>query len=135
MMIRYADENDFDELRKHDTHIEEQELRNSIKANRILLMLEHDILIGWLRYGLFWDNIPFINMLYFMEEHRGKGNGRQLVDFWENEMRSKQYKMVMTSTLSNEQAQFFYRKNGYIDCGSLLLPNEPLEIMMLKKLM
>ena len=34
----------------------------------------------------------------------------------------------------NEQAQFFYRKNGYIDCGSLLLPNEALEIILLKNL-
>ena len=45
------------------------------------------------------------------------------------------YKMVMTSTLSNEDAQFFYRKNGYVDCASLLLPKEPLEIIMLKNLL
>ena len=42
--------------------------------------------------------------------------------------------MVLTSTLSNEQAQFFYRKNGYTDCGSLLLPEEPLEIILRKDL-
>ena len=38
------------------------------------------------------------------------------------------------STLSSEGAQFFYRKNGYLDCGSLLLPGEPLEIILLKEL-
>ena len=41
---------------------------------------------------------------------------------------------VLTSTLSNEQAQFFYRKNGYVDCDSLLLPGEPLEIILRKEL-
>jgi len=49
-------------------------------------------------------------------------------------MKKNNHKIVLTSTLSSEQAQFFYRKNGYIDCGSLLLPKEPLEIILLKKL-
>ena len=49
-------------------------------------------------------------------------------------MLKKRYKQVLTSTLSNERAQFFYRKNGYVDCGSLLLPREPLEIILLKHL-
>lgn len=133
-MIRYASENDFAVLKKYDKHIDRSELKNSIKAKRVLIMFDNDIFIGWLRFNLFWDNIPFMNMLYFIESYRGKGNGKQLVDFWENEMRNHQYKMVMTSTQSNEQAQFFYRKNGYIDCGSLLLPDEPLEIIMLKNL-
>jgi len=43
--------------------------------------------------------------------------------------------LVLTSTLSNEQAQHFYRKLGYKDCGCLLLESEPsLEIILCKKL-
>jgi hypothetical protein len=38
---------------------------------------------------------------------------------------------VLTSTLANERGQFLYRKLGYHDCGGLLLPNEPLEILLL----
>jgi len=133
-MIRYAYENDFAVLRKYDKHIDEPELRNSIKAKRVLIMLNNDVFIGWLRFNLFWDNIPFMNMLYFLEKYRGKGYGKQLMNYWEKEMLESNYKRVLTSTLSNEQAQFFYRKNGYIDCGSLLLPNEPLEIILLKNL-
>ena len=44
------------------------------------------------------------------------------------------FRQVLTSTLSNEQAQFFYRKHGYADCGALLLPGEPLEIILRKDL-
>jgi ribosomal protein S18 acetylase RimI-like enzyme len=47
-------------------------------------------------------------------------------------MKKKGYEIVMTSTLSNEQAQHFYRKLGYKDSGSLLLENEPLEIIFTK---
>lgn len=133
-MIRYANGNDFEVLRKYDKHICDIELKNSINTKRVLVMLDNDRFIGWLRYNLFWDNIPFMNMLYFLEEYRGRGYGRQLVSFWEKEMIEGNYKMVLTSTLSNEQAQFFYRKNGYVDCGSLLLPDEPLEIILLKNL-
>ena len=49
-------------------------------------------------------------------------------------MKNKGYECVLTSTQSNEEAQFFYRKLGYIDSGSLLLPNEPLEIIFYKKI-
>lgn len=133
-MIRYASENDFELLKKYDKHIDKIQLKNMINTKNILIMFDNDSFIGWLRFSLFWDSIPFMNMLYFLETYRRKGYGTQLVDFWEKEMLKNKYNIVLTSTLSNEQAQFFYRKNGYIDCGSLLLPNEPLEIILLKNL-
>ena len=97
-------------------------------------MYEDDKFVGWLRYNLFWDNTPFMNMLYLLDNERGKGNGSRLVIFWENEMKQKNYEFALTSTQSNEEAQFFYRKIGYVDSGALLLPNEPLEIFLYKKL-
>lgn len=133
-MIKYADKNDFEILKKYEHCINESELKNIITAKRILVMYNNNVFIGWLRFNLFWDNIPFMNMLYFLKKYRGKGYGRQLLSYWEKEMLKNNYKRVLTSTLSNEQAQFFYRKNGYVDCGSLLLPNEPLEIILLKNL-
>lgn len=133
-MIRYADKNDFELLSKYDKHICETVLRNCIKEKRILIMFKDNIFVGWLRFNLFWDNIPFMNMLYFLENYRGKGYGSQLVSFWEKEMLKRNHKMLLTSTQSNEQAQFFYRKIGYVDCGSFLLPAEPLEIILLKNL-
>jgi ribosomal protein S18 acetylase RimI-like enzyme len=75
-----------------------------------------------------------MNMLYIDKDYRNKGIGKELVGFWESEMKYKSYDLVMTSTLSNEQAQQFYRKIGYKDCGSLLLENEPLEIIFTKKI-
>ncbi len=133
-MIRYANAADFETLRTHDRHIEASELERSIQAKRVLVLFDGDHFIGWLRFNLFWDQIPFMNMLYILEGDRGKGYGKQLLNFWEREMLRNQYKMVMTSTLSNERAQFFYRRNGYTDCGCLLLPTEPLEMILLKNL-
>jgi len=50
-MIRYADERDFDLLKKYDKHIEVSELEKSIDANKVLIMF-NDVFIGWLRYNL-----------------------------------------------------------------------------------
>ena len=133
-MIRYADERDFEAMKGYDKHISESELQNAICAKRILLLYEKGGFIGWLRYNLFWDEIPFMNMLYVLEEYRAQGYGGRLLDFWEKEMADCGYEMVLTSTLSSEQAQLFYRKNGYADCGSLLLPGEVLEIILRKEL-
>lgn len=134
-MIRYANMNDFAVLRKYEHGIVDCQLKESIAAGRIVIMLSpRSSLIGWLRFNLFWDSIPFINLLYLLDEYRGQGYGKQLLRYWENEMAARNYEKALTSTLSNERRQFFYRKNGYVDCGSILLPNEPLEIFFLKRL-
>ena len=133
-MIRYANENDIETISKYDKHISKEELKKIIGLQRVIVMYEDNVFIGWLRYNLFWDNTPFMNMLFLLDDERGKGKGTQLVTFWEKEMKNKNYDFVLTSTQSNEEAQFFYRKLGYIDRGSLLLPNEPLEIIMYKKI-
>lgn len=133
-MIRYADMRDFEVLKEYDKHICEEELKNILPLKRVLVYYQGGGFVGWLRFGLFWDNIPFMNMLYILEEHRGKGCGTELVSFWEREMKNAGFDRVLTSTQSNERAQFFYRKIGYSDCGALLLPNEPLEMFFIKNL-
>ena len=133
-MIRYADTDDLNILRKYDTHIQTAQLQLSINEGRVLIAEENASFAGWLRYNLFWDSIPFINMLYFLGSYRNKGWGREILRFFEQEMGKNGYKKILTSTLSSERAQFFYRKNGYIDCGSLILPDEPLEIILMKEI-
>ncbi|EPS47694.1 acetyltransferase [Clostridium botulinum CFSAN002369] len=133
MKIEYASELDFQFILDNDRHVSKQLIKNKLKEKEIMIAKDQDNkIIGWLRYSYFWDNIPFMNMLYINENYRNKGIGKKLVEFWEPEMKSKGYELVMTSTLSNEQAQHFYRKLGYKDVGSLLLDDEPLEIIFTK---
>ena len=82
-MIRYADKNDIEIISKYDEHISIEELKNVIKLKRLIVMFNEDKFIGWLRFNLFWDNTQFMNMLYFLDNERGKGYGRQLVSFLE----------------------------------------------------
>lgn len=135
MKFEYASELDFQFIFDNDRHISKQLIKNKLKEKEIMLAKNKDNkIIGWLRYNYFWDNTPFMNMLYIDESYRINGIGKDLVGFWETEMKIKGYELVMTSTLSNEQAQQFYRKLGYKDSGSLLLGDEPLEIIFTKSI-
>ena len=132
VIIKYADDKDFLWIIEHDRHISENILKNKINNNEVYMVKYKGITIGWLRYNLFWDHTPFMNMIYFLEEYRRKGIGKILINYWENEMKKNGYKSVLTSTNSDEEAQHFYRKMGYTEIGALKWFDEPLEIMFQK---
>lgn len=133
--IRYVEQRDISFLLENDHHLSESKCEEKIAMNEIILAVgESNQPIGWLRFNYFWDEIPFMNLLMVASQYRGKGIGREIVTFWEESMSSRGHNLIMTSTLSNENAQYFYRKLGYKDSGSLLLEQEPLEIIFTKKL-
>ena len=111
MNIRFAEESDIETLSIYDKHIRVTELKSAVSLGRVIVAEDNGTFIGCLRWNLFWDNTPFMNLLFLPG-----------------------YKLVMTSSLSNETAQHFYRKLDYVDSGALLLPGEPLEIIFTKKI-
>ena len=132
MEIRYAKPSDLEMIAEYDDDVSEEVLKDAIAMKRIILLFIDGDYEGWLRFNLFWDNIPFMNLLYLSEDQRGKGYGTKMVEFWEREMAEQGFGFVLTSTQSDEEAQFFYRKLGYTDRGALVLPDEPLEIIFYK---
>ncbi|GAB6989102.1 GNAT family N-acetyltransferase [Paenibacillus pini] len=134
MRIDYAVESDYPYIVENDKHLIETLIRQKINNHEIFILRDRNQEIGWMRYGYFWDHIPFMNMIWIDEEHRGQGFGEKVITYWEEIMKQKGFQRVMTSTLSSEEAQHFYRKLGYRDAGCLLLEKEPLEIIMTKHL-
>ncbi len=134
MNIRSAQQADAEKLSQYDKHIARDELVHSISRNRIYIIEEKAVFIGWLRYNLFWDNTPFMNMLFILDDYRGKGYGRQLVEYWESQMKMLNYNYVMTSTASDEYAQHFYIKSGYQTIGGFLCLPDPYEMILMKEI-
>lgn len=134
MKIRFAGRSDLKQLLHYDKYINEEELLQLIDRNRVLISELEDCMIGWLRYNLFWDHIPFMNMLYVLEHEQKKNYGRQLVVHWERQMKELGYHEVMTSTASDEYAQHFYVRIGYQVIGGFTLPNEPYELLLSKQI-
>lgn len=134
MKIRYAQNTDLNVIMELDKHISLGELNTLIKLKRVYVFEVNSSFAGWSRYGLFWDNTPFLNMLYFLEEWRGKGFGKLFMEHWEKDMKLLGFGTVMTSTQSNEYAQHFYDKLGYKAIGGFVQQDESYELLFIKEL-
>lgn len=136
--IDYVLEKDKDFWFSLDKHMSESEFLLKVRDKRGYVIKDDKKPIGILRYNLFWDNTPFLNLIYLEEIYRSKGFGKKAMLHWENEMRMLGYTLVMTSTQVNEDSQHFYRNLGYKDAGCLLLDfpqyTQPAELFMIKSL-
>lgn len=92
--------------------------------------------IELLRFNLFWDNIPSCAMLFIDWDYHRKSFGKKLMEYWKANMKSQGYNMLLTSTQTDEEAQHFYRKLGFKECGCLIIDNpeyeQPMEMFFAK---
>ena len=121
-----------------DKHLPESEFENKVRNKQGYVLFADDKPAGLLRYNLFWDNTPFCTMLFIEWKEQHKGYGKKLLSHWEQDMKTRGYGMVLTSTQVDETAQNFYRKNGYNDCGGLIMNipgyEQPMEMFLSKAL-
>jgi len=117
-----------------DRHVSADVLSDVVSAGRVMLAEVDGLPVGFLRWGLFWDQVPFMNLLWVLPDWRGRGVGTALIEAWEKSQRGAGHSMVLTSTVSAEPAQHLYRRLGYVDSGALLLPDEPAELLFRKAL-
>lgn len=136
--IRYVQEEDRAFWFKLDKHLPEAEFEKKIRDKMGYVLFKNNVPAGLLRYNFFWDNIPFCTMLYVDSESQGKGYGRNLMEYWEEDMKMMGYGMLMTSTQVDESAQHFYRKMGYKGSGGLIINipgyEQPMEMFFVKKI-
>jgi ribosomal protein S18 acetylase RimI-like enzyme len=136
--IRYIHQDDKEFWFSLDKHLSEPEFNNKVRDNRGYILLDDNKPVGLLRYNLFWDNTPFCNLIYIKNECQGKGFGKLLIEYWENDMKSQGYGILLTSTQVDESAQHFYRKLGYKDCGGFVIDikgyEQPMELFLVKSI-
>jgi ribosomal protein S18 acetylase RimI-like enzyme len=132
-MIRLATEEDIDFLVQHDRHLTRSAMLDKIHRNEVCIIEDESEPIGWARYNLFCDLVPFLTKINVLENHRRRRFGSQLIRHWEEQMKDRGFTFVLTSTQADEDAQFFYRKVGYSDCGSMLFPGQAAPEIVLSK--
>ena len=108
MEIILAASRQFQAVRGYDNHIPPIRLSDCIRNNQVYALQDGGNVIGVLRYSLFWQTIPFLDLLYIDEDYRGKGYGRQMMDHWEAQMADLGYPYIMLSTQADETAKYFY---------------------------
>lgn len=134
--IRYVKQEDKEFWFGLDKHLSEEEFENKVRDKMGYVLLRDGVITAVLRYNLFWDSIPFCTMLFVDSKYQHSGCGSELMEYWERDMKARGHEMVMTSTQSDESAQHFYRKLGYIDAGSLVINitkfMQPMELFFIK---
>ncbi len=136
LRIRYVQSEDKEFWYRLDKHLPEAEFDNKVRDKKGYILFDDDKPVGLLRYNLFWDNTPFCTMLFIEWNVQGKGYGKLLMEYWEKDMKERGYGMLLTSTQVDENAQHFYRKLGYKDCGGFVIDipeyTQPMEMFMIK---
>lgn len=135
MQIRLAGSADVPMIRQYDCHIPEERLAACIDAGNVLVLCDGNRIVGVFRYCLFWQTIPFLDLIYIDESYRGRSHGSRMMTHWENLMTKQGCRYAMTSTQEDETARFFYEKLGYRRVGAFLPPEQDAdELVYLKEL-
>lgn len=135
MEIRLAVAKDKKKILKYDRHIHHNKVGECIYNGLVDVLCDGSDIVGVLRWDLFWQSIPFLDLLLIDEAYRGQGWGRKMMDQWEGTMKAMGYPYVMLSTQEDETAKYFYEKLGYHRIGAFLPPEQEAdEIMYLKEL-
>ena len=145
MIIELAQGKDKQKIAKLDFHIPFARLGECIWNGQVYVLKDDSIknggqnhrlkdpVVGVLRYSLFWQSIPFVDLLYIAEAYRGKGFGSQMMREWEQTMKICGYRYVMTSTQADEDAWKFYEKLGYRKTGGFFPPEQDAEELIYVK--
>ena len=135
MEIRLAVAKDKKKILKYDCHIHHNKVGECIYNGLVDVLCDGSNIVGVLRWNLFWQSIPFLDLIFIDEAYRGQGWGSKMMAQWEESMRNMGYSYVMLSTQEDETAKYFYEKLGYRRIGAFLPPEQDAdEIMYLKEL-
>ena len=127
MELKYMTNNDKAFVLSIDKHVNEEQYANRVLTKSGYVIWDGNEPVGLMHHAILWDNLPFLNLIYIKEEYRGRGYGTAAMRLWEEDMKNRGYKMVLISTQVDENAQHWYRKLGYVDCGGLLMNGTPFE--------
>lgn len=127
MEIKVVTDKDKNFVMGIDKHVNDIGYANRVYTKSGYVIWAENQRIGVLSHCILWDNLPFMNFLFIIEEYRRKGFAKQAILHWENKMKNQGYKMTLISTQVDETAQHLYRKLGYVDCGGLVFNNTPFD--------
>lgn len=51
------------------------------------VLCDEEKIVGVLRYNLFWQSVPFLDLLFIDEAYRGQGWGSKMMANWEETMK------------------------------------------------
>jgi ribosomal protein S18 acetylase RimI-like enzyme len=132
--IRHAVADDLDMV-KHSDWLDCDKLAVKIQSREVIVCSDNGQITGILRWGWFWDHLPFINFIWVEEGFRREGRARRMVAKLQAGTEGKNYGMILASTQSDElDGQKFFRGIGFVDAGGFTIRSQALEVVLVKNL-
>jgi len=110
------------------------ELNSAVDGGKMQVVMAGARLVGFLSSTSLWGKLPFLELFEICEAERGHGYGKAAVRAWEEQMRVRGFDLVLVSTHASGDAQHFWRKMGYVDCGALMVRSKPAEVFFQRAL-
>ena len=120
LKTRYGSQEDFDWLCEYDNHVTPAWIKRCLHHNEYIVAIENGTRKGFLRYSLFWGNIPYMDMILVLEPYRREGIGTILLGFLEQEIKKSGQNVLMTSSVIDElEPQTWHKRNNFKESGQL----------------
>ncbi|MFW9958260.1 MAG: GNAT family N-acetyltransferase [Candidatus Odinarchaeota archaeon] len=124
-IVRYAGPDDLEWCVVEDDHITEQIIRHKIVNNEIILAELDGKIIGYVRLEYLWSTIPYIAVIFVVDDYRHEGIGQMLLQFLTEQLKNLGHDELYSSSQVNEpEAQAWHRGSGFIECGIINGLNE-----------
>lgn len=115
-----------------DGHADVETVKARLSEKSGFVIFDGATPIGVIAFNRFWDELPFLSLIKILPEYGRRGYGREAMALFEKELKLRGYNSLLVSTQTDEEAQHFYRKIGYAECGCLVLENQPMEMFFIK---
>ena len=124
-LVRFAGPEDLEWCVVGDIHVTEKVVRNKIVNDECVVVELDGQLIGYIRLEYLWSTVPYIGLIFVMEEYQNEGIGRKMLGFLEEHLRAHGHDVLMSSSQANEpNPQAWHRAAGFVECGIILGLNE-----------
>lgn len=122
--VRYCSSQDFDWLYHYEKEfVSEEWVRRCLGHKEYLIAVDSDTAeerIGYIRYSFFWGTVPYMDKIRVADGQQRRGVGSAMFKFWEEEVRRKGYKILMTSSLRDDlEPLAWHWRNGFRESGKL----------------
>ena len=124
-LVRFAGPEDLEWCVVGDIHVTEKVVRNKIVSDECIVVELDGQLIGYIRLEYLWSTVPYIGLIFVMEEYQNEGIGRKMLDFLEDNLQSHGHDVLMSSSQADEpEPQAWHRAVGFEECGIISGLNE-----------
>ena len=124
--VRFANQTDLDGCIVLDQPIMPAEvIKRKIAQGEIIVAEKSGQLVGYLRLEYLWSVVPYIALIWVVEDQHQQGIGKAMLHYLENFLREQGHTALYSSSQANEpEPQAWHRHVGFEECGIIAGINE-----------